>query len=86
MYHIFRRLSILQTVVDPRWPFSTQPGRFKLTNLKTNKSLLRAIYQPASQRPTEDDVRKQRISFVMGSLKSSNTATPRRGPGNISSA
>jgi len=46
-----------------------------LNNLKTNESLLRALDQAASRKPTEEEIREQRISFVMGSLKGSNTAT-----------
>lgn len=46
--------------------------------LKTDEGLLRALQRAASQDLTADEVRRQRISFVVGSLKDSNTVSKER--------
>lgn len=46
-----------------------------MAELKTKESLLTALKQ-ASERPlSADELRKQRVSFIMGSLKESSTVT-----------
>jgi hypothetical protein len=44
-------------------------------NLKTDTALLKALERAATYKPTADDVERQRLSFVMGSLKSTNDIT-----------
>ena len=46
-----------------------------MTELKTNKSLLEALRKSTTRAPTAEELEKQRISFVMGSLGRKSTAT-----------
>jgi hypothetical protein len=50
-------------------------GQAKMTNLKTEESLLRKLRRAATQVPTAEELEKQRVSFVMGSLGRKSTAT-----------
>jgi hypothetical protein len=43
--------------------------------LKTDPSLLRALERASARGPTAEEIAKQRVSFVMGSLKTSNGIT-----------
>jgi len=43
--------------------------------LKTDESLLRALRVAASHKITKEELHKQRISFIMGSLKNNSTVT-----------
>ncbi len=46
-----------------------------MTNLKTKESLLSNL-KAAAKRPTSpDELRKQRVSFIMGTLKDNSTVT-----------
>lgn len=38
------------------------------TNLKTKESLIKALRQSAANQISADELRKQRVSFVIGSL------------------
>jgi hypothetical protein len=44
-------------------------------DLKTNAALLEALKRASVRGPTADEVAKQRLSFVMGSLKTTNEIT-----------
>jgi hypothetical protein len=44
-------------------------------DLKTNASLLEALKRASAHGPSADEIEKQRLSFVMGSLKTSNQIT-----------
>jgi hypothetical protein len=46
-----------------------------MTNLKTKGSLLETLRKAASSELSADEVHKQRISFIMGSLKDDSTVT-----------
>lgn len=46
-----------------------------MTKLKTNEALLRALEAAASGKLTADELHEQRVSFVMGSLKSTSGVT-----------
>lgn len=46
-----------------------------MTGLKTRESLLDAIKKASTRIPTEDELHKQRVSFIMGSLHKDSTAT-----------
>lgn len=46
-----------------------------MTNLKTKESTLRALQKASSRQPSEDELRKQRVSFIMGTLKSASAVT-----------
>ena len=47
-------------------------------DLKTNKTLLDALKQASGRTQTSEEVESQRVSFVMGSLKSRNAVTRAR--------
>lgn len=49
--------------------------RDKMTELRTDEALLRALERAASQTPTINQIDKQRISFVMGALPTDNEMT-----------
>jgi len=46
-----------------------------MTDLKTNKELLEALRRSTTRVPTAEELEKQRVSFVMGSLGRKSTAT-----------
>ncbi|MFO1185934.1 MAG: hypothetical protein U1E56_14290 [Bauldia sp.] len=46
-----------------------------MTDLKTKESLLTALRAAAERPPTGDELRKQRVSFILGSLKESSGVT-----------
>lgn len=46
-----------------------------MTELKTSKSLLEALRKSTTRVPTAEELEKQRVSFVMGSLGRKSTAT-----------
>jgi hypothetical protein len=46
-----------------------------MTELKTKESLLEALRKSATRVPTAEELEKQRISFVMGSLGRKSTAS-----------
>lgn len=46
-----------------------------MTDLKTDKSLLSELRSAATRIPTAEELEKQRVSFVMGSLGKNSTAT-----------
>ena len=49
-----------------------------MENLSTNKSLLNALRNSVGRHLTEEELRAQRVSFVMGSLGQKNDATRAR--------
>lgn len=49
-----------------------------MTALKTRDSLLKKMSVAAKATPTEAQLRKQRVSFIMGSLKGSSSVTRAR--------
>ncbi len=46
-----------------------------MTDLKTDESLLSELRSAATRIPTAEELEKQRVSFVMGSLGKNSTAT-----------
>ena len=46
-----------------------------MTELKTNKSTLKALKEAARRQLTPDEIQQQRISFVMGSLDAESSIT-----------
>jgi hypothetical protein len=46
-----------------------------MTNLKTKESTLQALEKASHKTPTSDEIRKQRISFIMGSLNKNSHVT-----------
>lgn len=46
-----------------------------MTRIKTNEALLKALREASQHEPTAAELRDQRISFVMGSLKEDSTVT-----------
>lgn len=46
-----------------------------MTNLKTNESTLRALERASHRTPTPDEIKRQRISFIMGSLNKDSHVT-----------
>jgi hypothetical protein len=46
-----------------------------MTNLRTKESTLRALENASRRTPTQDEIRKQRISFIMGSLNKDSQMT-----------
>lgn len=46
-----------------------------MTDLKTNEVLLRNLRTAASRELTAEDLYKQRVSFIMGSLSDSSSVT-----------
>jgi hypothetical protein len=49
-----------------------------MTELRTRESLLSALKLAASRRPTAEELQKQRISFIMGSINDKSTVTRAR--------
>jgi len=46
-----------------------------MPELKTNAALLEALKRASARGPSADEIDKQRLSFVMGSLKATNQIT-----------
>lgn len=46
-----------------------------MEQLKTRESLLSALRQASVRTPTAEELQKQRISFIMGSLNSESSVT-----------
>jgi hypothetical protein len=46
-----------------------------MTDLKTDESLLKKLRDATTRVPTAEELEKQRVSFVMGSLGRQSTAT-----------
>ena len=46
-----------------------------MTELKTDESLLKKLRRAATRVPTAEELEKQRVSFVIGSLGRKSTAT-----------
>jgi hypothetical protein len=44
-----------------------------MTDLKTRESLLAALRSASRREPTAEEIEKQRVSFILGSLKEKNT-------------
>lgn len=44
-------------------------------DIKTNESLLAALRQASSHTPTADELKEQRVSFIMGTLKEESGVT-----------
>lgn len=44
-----------------------------MTELKTKESLLAALRNASTREPTAEEIEKQRVSFILGSLKEKNT-------------
>lgn len=51
----------------PNFPGAT------MTDLKTRESLLAALRSASRREPTAEEIEKQRVSFILGSLKEKNT-------------
>jgi len=49
-----------------------------MTHLKTSETLLRALRDASKYVPTADELQKQRVSFIMGSLKEESNVTRSR--------
>jgi hypothetical protein len=49
-----------------------------MNGLKTERSLLGALHRASTRTPTAEELRKQRVSFIMGSLKESSGVTRAR--------
>ncbi len=46
-----------------------------MTELKTDESLLQALHVASSRAITPEEMKTQRVSFIMGSLKASSSVT-----------
>ena len=46
-----------------------------MTDLKTDEALLKKLRNAASRKLTAEELYKQRVSFIMGSLSDSSTVT-----------
>jgi hypothetical protein len=46
-----------------------------MTNLQTKESLLTNLRAAAKRRPSSEELRKQRVSFILGTLKDTSTVT-----------
>lgn len=46
-----------------------------MTDLRTDKELLDAISAAARHKPTADELFRQRVSYIYGSLRNSSTVT-----------
>ncbi len=46
--------------------------------LQTSEALLRALTESTARAPTAEEVRSQRVSFIMGSLRDDSTVTRAR--------
>lgn len=49
-----------------------------MTDLQTNEALLKALRDPRSKTPTPEEMQKQRVSFIMGSLSNDSSVTRAR--------
>lgn len=49
-----------------------------MTGLRTSDALLLTLRQASLRKPTAEEIRKQRVSFIMGSLKPDSTVTRER--------
>jgi hypothetical protein len=49
-----------------------------MTELKTKRSLLDALKRASTNSPTADELHKQRVSFIIGSLKETSNVTRAR--------
>lgn len=49
-----------------------------MTGLRASPALLDTLRQASQHRPSADDIRKQRVSFIMGSLKPDSTVSRER--------
>jgi hypothetical protein len=49
-----------------------------VTKLKTQASLLDALHKASTQTTTAEELQKQRVSFIMGSLKHNSSVTRAR--------
>lgn len=46
-----------------------------MTDLKTDESLLRALKRASEYTPSQEELHRQRVSFIMGTLSDRNTVT-----------
>jgi len=46
-----------------------------MTELKTQESLLSALRRASSHTPTAEEMKRQRVSFIMGALKAGSDVT-----------
>jgi hypothetical protein len=46
-----------------------------MTNLKTKESTLQALKKASSNPPTQEEMQRQRVSFIMGNLKKDSPVT-----------
>lgn len=49
-----------------------------MRTVKTDESLLQALRVAAAREPTADEIRRQRVSFVLSSLKDMNSISRER--------
>jgi hypothetical protein len=56
----------------------TLEGKEHMVELKTQESLLRALKRAAARRLTAEELEKQRVSFIVGSLKENSAVTRAR--------
>jgi hypothetical protein len=49
-----------------------------MTGLRANTALLDRLRQASQRRPSAEEIRKQRVSFIMGSLKPDSTVSRER--------
>jgi hypothetical protein len=49
-----------------------------MTDLKTSDSLLDALKRAAAYKPTAEELERQRVSFILGSLREESTVTRER--------
>lgn len=49
-----------------------------MKDLKTKESLLSALRHASTHKPTVDELKRQRVSFIMGSLKADSSVTRAR--------
>ena len=49
-----------------------------MTELKTDANLLRALQRASTRKPTAEELRQQRVSFIMGLLKENSGVTRSR--------
>lgn len=49
-----------------------------MTGLRASTALLDTLRQASQRRPSADEIRKQRVSFIMGSLKPNSTVSRER--------
>jgi hypothetical protein len=49
-----------------------------MTELKTKPDLLEALRRASTRAPTAEEIRKQRVSFIMGTLKDNSSVSRER--------